>query len=78
MEFHNNFLDYYEQVIGKRDYLNSKKFTFGAQFFISNSNDQDQSNLNFKKLTNKAAQNYHFDVDFQKSFKVCIYLSDVF
>ena len=58
-----------------RDYLNTKKFTFGAQFFVSNSNDK--LDINFEKLTVKSAQKYHFDVDFKKSFKFFIYLSDV-
>lgn len=61
-----------------KDYLNDDKLTIVPSFFISASNnilEADVSNIN--KLLSLSAQEYHFDVDFKKFYKIFVYFSDV-
>ena len=54
-----------------RNYLNTKKFSISAQFFVSNPvkiNDQEKY---------RNAQFFHWDNDFSKFLKLYIYLTDV-
>ena len=60
-----------------KDYLNTDKITFIPSLFISNTNLESDNSLNIKKIRSKSAQNYHFDVDFKKFFKIFIYFTDV-
>ena len=61
-----------------KDYLNDDKITIAPFFFISAANnilETDASNIDH--LLSLSAQEYHFDVDFKKFFKVFVYFSDV-
>ena len=61
-----------------KDYLNDDKITIVPSFFISSPKknlDADTSNID--KLLSLSAQEYHFDVDFKKFYKIFVYFSDV-
>ena len=61
-----------------KDYLNDDRVTIAPYFFISAANnitDVNPSNIN--PLLSLSAQEFHFDVDFKKFFKIFIYFSDV-
>ena len=61
-----------------KDYLNDDKITIVPSFFISASNNILKAETsNISKLLSLSAQEYHFDVDFKKFFKIFVYLSDV-
>jgi len=55
-------------------YLNSKRLSVNCTIFFSNNSDQKLNNSN---LFTKAAQKYHFDIDYKKFFKILIYFTDV-
>ena len=60
-----------------KDYLNTDKLTIAPQFHISSNTDQKDEFNKINKLKSSAAQEYHFDVDFKKFFKIFVYFSDV-
>jgi hypothetical protein len=71
--FKNNFF-----VTLAKDYLNDDKITIVPSFFISAPNNilaVDTSSVD--KLLSLSAQEYHFDVDFKKFYKIFVYFSDV-
>ena len=59
-----------------KSYLNSKNISLILYLFISE-NENKINNHNKEKIFNVAAQKYHFDIDYQKFFKLFIYLTDV-
>ena len=60
-----------------KDYLNNDKITVVPYFFISSANVSFIDSANVNKLMSSSAQEYHFDVDFKKFFKIFVYFSDV-
>ena len=62
-----------------KDYLNDDRVTIAPYFFISAANNNiDVNPSNINPLLSLSAQEYHFDVDFKKFFKLFIYFSHVF
>jgi len=57
-----------------QSYLNTKKLSANCTIFFSN-NLNDKSSKS--QLLSKAAQKYHFDIDYKKFFKILIYFTDV-
>ena len=70
------FLDNFFTELAK-DYLNDDKITINTDFFISNAKNNLNDISKIDRLKSLAAQEYHFDVDFKKFFKIFVYLSDV-
>ena len=70
------FLDNFFTELAK-DYLNDDKITVDTSFFISNAKNNLNDISKIDRLKSLAAQEYHFDVDFKKFFKIFVYLSDV-
>ena len=61
-----------------KDYLNDDKVTIVPNFFISKANNDLRADKTIiDPLLSLNAQEYHFDVDFKKFFKVFIYFSNV-
>ena len=65
--------DYFNEIASC--YLNNNKISINASIFISN--PFDELGVNKDEVLKKAAQKYHFDVDYKKFFKLFIYFSDV-
>ena len=62
-----------------KDYLNTDKLTILPYFYISAANNDlvNNNSSNINKLMSISTQEYHFDVDFKKFFKIFVYFSDV-
>ena len=61
-----------------KDYLNCEKLTIIPNFFISAANQSIEDHKVIDSVKSSAAQEYHFDVDFKKFFKIFVYFTDVF
>ena len=61
-----------------KDYLNSEKLTIIPHFFISAASQTTSDYEIISPVKSSAAQEYHFDVDFKKFFKIFVYFTDVF
>ena len=70
------FLDNFFTKLAK-DYLNDDKISVNTSFFISNAKNNLNDISKIDLLKSLSAQEYHFDVDFKKFFKIFVYFSDV-
>ena len=59
-----------------KNYLSTNKLSINSQIFVSQPIEKNQYESN-SVLLSKAAQKYHFDIDYKKFFKIIIYLSNV-
>ena len=59
-----------------KNYLSTNKLSINSQIFVTQPFTENQYKSN-GILLSKAAQKYHFDIDYKKFFKIIIYLSDV-
>ena len=73
--FKNIFFSGYFFEVAK-SYLNSENISLNLSLFISE-NENKISNIDKEKMFSIAAQKYHFDIDYQKFFKIFVYFSDV-
>ena len=59
-----------------KNYLSTNKLSINSQIFVTQPLEKNQYKSN-SVLLSKAAQKYHFDIDYKKFFKIIIYLSNV-
>ena len=71
--FKNIFLNEFFIKLAK-DYLNSEKLTIIPHFFISAASQTTSDYEIISPVKSSAAQEYHFDVDFKKFFKILFIL----